>query len=127
MAIHHVALRVRDCEVAMTFYKRLLRASVVRRVLDSRSGEKAATRAIWLDVGGAVLMLERALRGRGPSRGSGHVLVFAVSSLRMARRRIMAAGSEVIDETSATVYCQDPDGHRVGLSIFNFGPAKLSK
>ena len=35
--------------------------------------------------------------------------------------RLAAAGVTIADRTASTVYILDPDGHRVGLSIFDFG------
>ena len=111
--IHHVALRVADCERAAAFYGGVL-GLVERR----RWFEGPILRAIWLDTAGAVLMLERALRGRGGEDGSGHLLAFAVDDLAAWERRLAAAGVAVEDHTPHTLYVRDPDGHRVGLSTY---------
>jgi glyoxylase I family protein len=111
--IHHVALRVADCERAAAFYSGLLGLVERRRLLDG-----STLRAIWLEIGGALLMLERALRGRGPEDGSGHLIAFAVDDLGAWERRLGAAGVAVEDRTAHTLYVRDPDGHRVGLSTF---------
>ena len=111
--IHHVALRVADCERAAAFYSGVLGLVERRRLLDG-----ATPRAIWLETGGALLMLERALRGRGPEDGSGHLIAFAVDDLGAWERRLEAAGVAVDDRTAHTLYVRDPDGHRVGLSTF---------
>ena len=114
MRIHHVALRVDDCERAAAFYSRVLGLSEHRRLFES-----GALRAIWLEADGALLMLERALRGSVAETGSAHLLAFAIEDLGEWERRLAAAGVAVEDRTASTLYLRDPDGHRVGLS--NYG------
>lgn len=110
MRIHHVALRVSDCARALRFYSDLLGLPVVRRRDDGS--------AAWLQAGEALVMLETALRGRGPDTGSGHLLALAVDDLPAWEVRLAAAGVAILDRTEHTLYVQDPDGHRVGLSDF---------
>jgi catechol 2,3-dioxygenase-like lactoylglutathione lyase family enzyme len=117
--LHHIALRVRDLQAARAFYRDLLGLEERRR-LDG-GGRR---RGVWLDAGGVVLMLERSLRGRGPRRGSAHVLVLGASSLPSWERRLRAANVKVDDRTTHTLYFRDPDGHRVGLSDFRFAKAR---
>jgi glyoxylase I family protein len=111
--IHHLALRVADCERSASFYSSLLGLPERRRLLDGDT-----LRAVWLDAGEAILMLERALRGDGPGQGSGHLLAFAVDDLGEWERRLGAAGLAIEDRTAHTLYVRDPDGHRVGLSTY---------
>ncbi|HEY3121726.1 MAG TPA: VOC family protein [Vicinamibacteria bacterium] len=113
MRIHHVALRVADCERSAAFYSGVLGLRETRRFEESGS-----LRSIWLAAGEATLMLERALKGAGRDDGSGHLLAFAVDDLPGWERRLALAGVAVQDRTAATLYLQDPDGHRVGLSVF---------
>ena len=61
-------------------------------------------------------MLERALRGRGSNDGSGHLLAFGVDDLASWEARLAAGGIPIVDRTAHTLYVQDPDGHRVGLT-----------
>ena len=110
--IHHVALRVADPERSLAFYGGVLGLAETRRF-----DEGGRVRSIWMSVGGAVVMLEREIKG-GESEGSGHVLVFAVSDLALWESRLAAAGVAIADRTAATLYVIDPDGHRVGLSVF---------
>jgi catechol 2,3-dioxygenase-like lactoylglutathione lyase family enzyme len=111
--LHHVALRVADCERAAAFYSGLLGLPERRRL---RDGD--VLRAIWLDLGGALLMLEHALRGSGAEEGSAHLLALAVDDLAGWERRLGEAGVPIDDRTAHTLYVRDPDGHRVGLSVF---------
>ncbi len=113
MRLHHLALRVSDCERARVFYGDLLGLPELRR--DAAQG---TLRAVWLRAGDAVLMLERRLRGSGPEAGSGHVLALAADDLPAWEARLFTAGVAIVDRTSHTLYVQDPDGHRVGLSSF---------
>ncbi len=113
--IHHIALRVKDCAASARFYEQAFRLREIRRV---ESG--GALRAIWLRAGETVLMLEHSIRGAGPSEGSGHVLIFPVTDLAEAERRLADLGIAVADRTLKTLYVQDPDGHRTGLSIHRF-------
>jgi len=114
--IHHVALRVRDVERSRAFYSGLLGLRELRR-FGEEGGEP---RSVWLSAGPAVLMLEKQLKGPGPDSGSGHVLALAVDGLREWEERLRAAGVAVEDRTAYTLYCRDPDGHRVGLSVYRF-------
>jgi catechol 2,3-dioxygenase-like lactoylglutathione lyase family enzyme len=111
--IHHVALRVSDPERSLAFYGGVLGLAEARRF-----DEGGRVRSIWMSVGGAVVMLEREIKPAGGGEGSGHVLVLAVSDLGVWESRLAAAGVAIVDRTAATLYVIDPDGHRVGLSVF---------
>ena len=113
--IHHIAIRVSDCALSAQFYEGAFALREISRV--ERDGE---LRAVWLQAGGAVLMLERSVRGEGPNSGSGHVLIFSVSDLAAAEDRFKQFGVRVFDRTTSTLYVQDPDGHRAGVSEHRF-------
>lgn len=114
--IHHLALRVKDVERARAFYSGLLGLRELRRFEE----ETGALLSVWLAAGPTVLMLERHLKGPGPEAGSGHVLALAVDSLHEWEERLRAARVAVEDRTAYTLYLRDPDGHRVGLSVYRF-------
>jgi len=114
--IHHVALRVADVERSRAFYSDLLGLRELRRFEDAGG----ALRSVWLRADPAVLMLETQLKGAGPEDGSGHVLALAVHSLHEWEERLQAAGVKIEDRTAYTLYLRDPDGHRVGLSVYRF-------
>jgi len=114
--IHHVALRVADVERSRAFYSGLLGLRELRRFEDAGG----ALRSVWLGADPAVLMLETQLKGAGPEDGSGHVLAMAVHSLHEWEERLQAAGVKIEDRTAYTLYLRDPDGHRVGLSVYRF-------
>ena len=113
--IHHIAIRVNDCEVSARFYERAFGLHAIRRI------EEAGTvRAVWLRGGAFVLMLERNLRGSGPRQGSGHVLVFPTDDLATAESRLLESGIRITDRSASTFYVEDPDGHRAGVSVYAF-------
>jgi len=112
--IHHLALRVADCQRAPTLYSRVLGLTELRRV----EAEVGCLRSIWLSSGGTILMLELAFRGAGREEGSGHVLAFEVDDLAVCERRLHDLGIGISDRTAHTVHIEDPDGHRVGLTVF---------
>jgi catechol 2,3-dioxygenase-like lactoylglutathione lyase family enzyme len=111
--IHHVALRVSDPERSLAFYGGALGLVEVQRF-----EEDGRLRALWVQAGDAVVMLEREVKGPGPAAGSGHVLAFAVDDLAGWEARLRAAGVPVLDRTPSTLFLADPDGHRVGLSVY---------
>jgi catechol 2,3-dioxygenase-like lactoylglutathione lyase family enzyme len=113
MRVHHIALRVTDCLRSAAFYSGVLGLSEVRRAVDG-----GLIRAVWLQAGDTVLMLEAALRGAGAESGSGHLIAFAIDDLNEWERRLKGAGLPVVDRTPHTLYVSDPDGHRVGLTVF---------
>jgi catechol 2,3-dioxygenase-like lactoylglutathione lyase family enzyme len=111
--IHHVALRVADPVASLVFYSGVLGLPEVRR-----TQEGGRVRSIWVRAGDSVLMLEREIKGAGPSAGSGHVLVLEVDDLEDWVVRLGLAGRGPIERTESTLYIADPDGHRVGLSAY---------
>jgi catechol 2,3-dioxygenase-like lactoylglutathione lyase family enzyme len=120
---HHLALRVADLERSRAFYGDLLGLPVLRRL-----EANGVLKALWLCAGELVLMLERQLRGAGPEAGSGHLLAFAVDDLPAWEARLAAAGVAIDDRTTSTLYVRDPDGHRVGFSVYRFpaGPGSAA-
>jgi catechol 2,3-dioxygenase-like lactoylglutathione lyase family enzyme len=116
--IHHLALRVADVERSRAFYSGFLGLPELRRFEEEPEG----LRSVWLAAGPTVVMLEKRLKGNGPDAGSGHVLALAVDNLREWEERLGAAGIAVEERTAYTLYLRDPDGHRVGLSVYRFDP-----
>jgi catechol 2,3-dioxygenase-like lactoylglutathione lyase family enzyme len=113
LTLHHLALRVSDCERAAAFYEGVLGLRELRRFHEGET-----VRSIWLRAGDAVLMLERALRGHGPESGSGHLLALSIDSLAAWETRLRDSGVPIDDRSQYTLYVRDPDGHRVGLTVY---------
>jgi catechol 2,3-dioxygenase-like lactoylglutathione lyase family enzyme len=106
--IHHVALRTRDLARLEQFYATVLGLRVVRR--DDARG------SVWLDVGGTVLMLERAGENEPDvPAGTMDLVAFAVDDTETWRGRVALEA-----ETEHTLYFRDPDGRRVAVSSYAF-------
>ena len=119
--LHHLALRVADPELSARFYGGLLGLPELAR----HHGDDGTTRAVWLTLGDSVLMLERSLLPPGPNHGSAHVLVLAAApddpdELAAWTERLTAADVGIVERSAFTLYFQDPDGHRLGVSTFRF-------
>jgi catechol 2,3-dioxygenase-like lactoylglutathione lyase family enzyme len=99
--LHHLAIAVRDLDAAEQFYSGVLGLPVLSRQSD---------KSVWLDLEGAILMLEKGGGGTGT-----HVL-----ALRIPREERAAWSHKlsVIGSTQYTIYILDPDGNTVGLSHY---------
>jgi glyoxylase I family protein len=105
---HHVAFRTNDLDALEDFYARVLGLAVTRR----NEG-----RSVWLDAGGAILMLEQREEGEPEvPAGSMELVAFAVSP--EVRERLPTEGVEIEARTAYTLYVRDPDGRRIGLSTY---------
>jgi catechol 2,3-dioxygenase-like lactoylglutathione lyase family enzyme len=114
MRVHHLAFRTRDLPRLEAFYTGVLGFRVRSRQHDY---------SVWLDAGGAMLMLERAEPGEPDiPRGSSELVAFAVEKGELARHlaKLAAAGVGIEAETAFTIYFRDPDGRRVALSHHPF-------
>lgn len=112
MRIHHLALRTDDLARLERFYAGVLGLAVTRR-----QGE----RSVWLDAGGAILMLEQREAGEPrPDRASMEMVAFEVPPTRAAElaRALALAGHAEEGRTGSTIYVRDPDGRRLGLSAY---------
>lgn len=106
MRIHHVALRTTDVARLERFYVGVLGLTRARR--DDTRG------AVWLEAGGAVIMLEPAGRGEpGVPEGTMDLVAFAVDDKEAWRARVAVEA-----ETRHTLYFRDPDGRRVAVSDY---------
>jgi catechol 2,3-dioxygenase-like lactoylglutathione lyase family enzyme len=109
--LHHVALRTSDVERLERFYGGVLGLPVVRR--DASRG------SVWLRLGGAVLMLERAEASEpGVAAGNNELLALAVDDREAWRAWLAGAGVRVEAETAHTLYFRDPDGRRLAVSSY---------
>lgn len=105
MRIHHVAFRTDDIPRLERFYVDVLGFTVTRR-----SG------SVWLDAGGAIVMLEQRAPGEPPiPAGSMEIVTFGIEPHQSAEymHRLDVEG-----RTDFTLYVRDPDGRRIGLSSY---------
>jgi len=120
--VHHLAIGVRDLPAVEAFYTSVLGLPVQRRWPRADGG--AGDRSVWLALGGdAFLALERADTpgaARPAAVAAEGYLMAALAITRDQRAaweaRFTAAGIPVVRRTAYTLYVDDPEGNRVGLS-----------
>ena len=115
---HHLAVKVADLARAESFYVSVLGLPVIRRWRSSDGGQD---RSVWLDVGGGTfLALERGETGPHKSENASGIHLLALRIRRDQREAwasmLAQAGYAVYQQTSFTLYVQDPEGNRIGLS-----------
>ena len=117
--LHHLAIGTRDVDRLARFYIDVLELREVTRHLHA----DGTLRSVWLDLGGAVLMIEptdeppRTVSGVG----AGPFLI-AVAVLPEQRgefeARLELSGSVVESRSEFSSYARDPDGNRIALSAY---------
>ena len=118
-AVHHVALKAWDVEVLSAFYQGVL-GLVFERTFEDEFG----LRSVWLRFGSGRLMIERSEEGGVTNRSfeadpiGFHLLAFSIDASRREawRKRLQEADCPVVEETEHTLYFQDPESNRLGLS-----------
>ena len=118
LALHHLAVKVRDVDRVAAFYRDVLGLPEQRRHHDARG-----LRSVWLEAAEALVMVERAdAPGEPPVFALDppglHLVAFRVppDAWPAWRRRLAEHGVPIVAETEHTAYVQDPEGNRVGLS-----------
>jgi catechol 2,3-dioxygenase-like lactoylglutathione lyase family enzyme len=121
LAVHHLAVVVRDLARAEAFYGGVVGLPVERRWTD----DLGAPRSVWLSLGGgAFLAVERAspeLPARpAPDLPGWHCVALAIAAGERdaLRARLGAAGFPVERETAFTLYTRDPEGNLVAFSHY---------
>jgi catechol 2,3-dioxygenase-like lactoylglutathione lyase family enzyme len=124
--LHHLALGARDVLRVAAFYRDVLRLSEVARHFD----EHGVLRSVWLDLGGALLMLERTLEDPRCPIGvaAGPFLValrVAPGERRSVEAALEAAGAPIESRTLHSSYTRDPEGNRVAISHYPLDSLEL--
>jgi glyoxylase I family protein len=119
MQLHHIALGARDVERVTTFYRDLFELPELERHHD----KGGRLRSVWLDLGGAILMVERTDEQRAAVEGVGAGPFLLAVRCRPDERaaleqRLEDAGHVIEDRTAATSYARDPEGNRVAFSHY---------
>ena len=117
--LHHLAMGTRDVARLASFYIDVLELREVTRHLHA----DGTLRSVWLDLGGAVLMIEptdeppRSVSGIGA--GPFLIAVAVLPEQRSAfEARLELSGSVVESRSDFTSYARDPDGNRIALSAY---------
>jgi glyoxylase I family protein len=118
---HHLAIQVRDLPVAERFYCDILALTVLKRrpYDDGRPGE----RSLWLPLGDGTFLALEACEGtpeprpfRAPHPGL-HLFALKIAKADRAAWE-QQLGERIVHRTRYTLYVQDPEGNRLGLSHF---------
>jgi glyoxylase I family protein len=117
--LHHLALGTSEVEKLACFYREMFGLEETSRQLDAEGG----LRSIWLDLGGALLMIEQC--SSPPRRvdgvGSGlFLMAFHVTPGERVRLEgeLEARGHLIEGRTAFTSYARDPDGNRLAISHY---------
>lgn len=124
-AFHHLAIQCADLEACERFYREVLGLPVLRRWPREGGGD----RSVWLALGDGdappFLALERAGEPAAPlpfvhPRAGLHLLALAIAPSERAGWEARLAGLRVpiVARTAHTLYVQDPEGNRIGLSHY---------
>ena len=119
IALHHLALGTRRVELLARFYCDVLELREVQRHLHA----DGSLRSVWLDLGGALLMIELSAEPPRHVEGVGagpFLIALAVSREEQPRfeQKLARAGMSIESRTDWSVYARDPDGNRVALSAY---------
>lgn len=120
LAVHHLAVVVRDLDAAEHFYSGVLGLPVQKRWDDPQG----RPRSVWVELAhGAFLAIERAAAEtpvRTDEAPGFHCLAFTIPSAEREpyRARLSAAGFPVERETPYTLYVRDPDHNLVAFSHY---------
>ncbi|HYG66743.1 MAG TPA: VOC family protein [Anaeromyxobacteraceae bacterium] len=120
---HHLAIQCADLAACERFYRDVLGLPVLKRW----PRDDGTDRSVWLALGdGAAppfLALERAAAPAAPApfvdgRAGLHLLALAIPAAERGlwEARLARAGVPIVHRTAYTLYVQDPEGNRIGLS-----------
>ena len=120
---HHLAIQVQDLPAAEAFYCGVLGLRIAERWPwpDGRPGE----RSLWVALGAGFLALEvcEDEPDRAPfkdGRAGLHLVALRIEAGERAlwERQLAEKGVAVVHRSRFTLYVQDPEGNRVGLSHY---------
>lgn len=117
--LHHLALGTRDVESLARFYRDVIGL----RELTRHSYAGGSLRSVWLDLGGAVLMIEPTeeppRRVEGVAAGP-FLLAFRATRAEQSAlaEKLAMLGCAVETHTEYTTYARDPDGNRIAFSAY---------
>ena len=113
--LHHLAIQVFDLERATQFYQSLFGLQELRRQAHS----------VWLELDGAILMLERCTQEAQPTPWKSEqpglfVLALQIEAGERAAfmARLQSNAVTLEHETKFSLYFRDPDGNRLAVSHY---------
>jgi glyoxylase I family protein len=113
--LHHLAIQVFDLSRATKFYQSLFGLQEIRRQEHS----------VWLDLGGAILMLERCTEENPPAPWKSEypglfvlALEIQASEREAFRARLQEQDITIEHETKFSIYFKDTDGNRLAVSHY---------
>ena len=114
MRIHHIAIKSKDPDRLASFYSGELGLPEQKRHQDEQG-----LRSVWLTLGDAILMIERASDGDPPPYDRDppglHLLALTIDPATAPAWR---AKLPIRSETAYTLYFADPEGNRLALSSY---------
>lgn len=117
-SLHHIALGARDVPRVARFYRTVLGLHQVAEHLY----DDGTTRSVWLSLDTAVLMIEHTTESRDRVEGVGAgAFLIAVDwprGLADAIEWLGANGIEIEGRSEFSIYCRDPEGGRVAISVY---------
>ena len=119
LSVHHLALLVNDLEASENFYREVLGLEEEKRWFEN---DGKTLRSIWLRTGdNSRLMLERATstenrRSEGASGWHLFALQIEASKREAWRDYLSSQGIGISQESSYSLYIEDPEGNKVALS-----------
>lgn len=118
LGLHHLALKARDPARLAEFYVATFELPELKRHQD-----QLGLRSVWLQLGEAILMIERSdtpgpepiVDGDPPGL---HLLALRIEADQHQawRDRLSALGLSITRSSPFTLYLVDPEGNRLGLS-----------
>lgn len=116
-SLHHLALGARDVAKVAAFYRDVLGLGEIAR----HNHDDGTLRSVWLDLGGATLMVEATSeaprRVEGVGAGPFLLAIRVEASRRSALENALeTAGAVIESRTEYTSYARDPEGNRVAIS-----------
>jgi hypothetical protein len=113
MRIHHLAILTTDPPRLAKDHVDLLGVSVLREHVDDQG-----VRAVWIDLGGAILMIERGAADGARGAGRGLDGLFLAVEPGTGPAWMTRLGARVTGRTPYTIYATDIDGNRIGVSSY---------
>ncbi len=119
VSLHHIALGARSVQRVASFYREVfgLKELARHRYADGQ------IRSIWLDLNGAILMIEKTDRTREIVQGidaGAFLMAFGIEASKRVEVEglLESSGHPIESRTDDTSYFRDPEGNRIAVSSY---------